>query len=96
MEPTINLDLRPRSSRSVVREREDLEELLKTPGWKRFAAHCTEEYKGNGYFTRMGHALKSNDPVAGPALHKTSLAVEELVNWVSWRVNELKGAVDNE
>ena len=92
---TVRLDVSPRSSNSIVREREALEELVKTEGWSIFLQHCTTEFKGGGYFARMGAAINTNDPLAPKVLHRAALEIERLANWPMQRLLELQGVVDD-
>ena len=90
----IHLSALPVSSNQVVREREALEELLKTEGWQVFLRHCTDEWKGDGFFQQIGISLRSNNAVDPAVVHRTALAVERLLQWPVNRLNELQGVTD--
>ena len=83
------------SVEDIVREREDYEELLSTAGWRRFVRRATEEWKGDGFFSRVGTALKSTDPTDAKVVYKTALEIERLMNYPTDRVRELKGIVED-
>lgn len=83
-----------RSSEDVAHEREVLEELLHSEGWIVFVRRVQAEWRGDGYFARMGIALKSDDPLAPKVIHNTSIEVERMIQWPLDRVKALKGAAD--
>lgn len=80
-----------KSTEDLVRERESLEELLKSPGFAIFEKYVVEEWSGSGYFARMGTALAKNDPLAPKVVHEVSLEISRLFQRLRQRVLELKG-----
>ena len=62
-------------------------------GWRRFCAHVTREYKGDGYFNRMNAALQAGG-TAPEVLHKLSLSIAGLLDYPARRIVELKGAAE--
>lgn len=68
------------------RVREALQELLATEGWAIFARHCLAEWTGEGFFQRLGAALKTNDPMAPAVLYNTSMHIQRLLQWPAERV----------
>lgn len=67
-------------------EREDLEELVATRGWRRFVTHALAEYRGEGYFARMGSAKSPEDM---RVVHETAVALFAQLSWVEGRIAEL-------
>lgn len=85
----------PDSVVSVVREREALEELLKTDGWRTFVSHATKEFRGIGFVHRMKTALKTADPgFEARVVDRVADEVLRLLAWPESQVNELKGQVE--
>ena len=85
--------LGPRSG-DVSAEREALQELIGTDGWRAFCAHALREWQGVGYVARMGTALAKDDAIAPRVVHRTAEEVQRLLQWPTDRVLELKGVVD--
>ena len=82
------------ASRELVKKREALQELLQTEGWHYFVRHVLNECRGDGYVSRMGTALLSNDPVAAKVVHQSMQEVLRLLDWPKNQVQDLKGVVD--
>ncbi len=80
----------PRSVDST-RIREALEEMVRTEGWRIFQAHAIREWKGEGFHSRIGTALKSPDPLAAKVVHETSLSIFRLLQWPADQIVDLKG-----
>jgi hypothetical protein len=70
-------------------EREALEDLLRSEGWRIFLERVYQEWQGPGYFARMGTALKAADPLEAKVVHKTSLEVTGMLQWPKARLAEL-------
>lgn len=75
----------------LVHEREALEELIQSDGWRYFKNRTMEETSGKGYVARMQTALTSSDIVAAQVVHRTMLEVQRMLQWVPNRINELHG-----
>lgn len=87
----------PTEKRSdTTHKREALEELIQSDGFRLFVQHALDEWKGDGYVSRMGHALSKDDPIAAKVVHATSLEIVRLLQWPSDMVRELKGSTDDE
>jgi hypothetical protein len=80
----------PRSE-DIVQEREALQELVQTNGWRLFVLRALREHEGVGYVARMGTALTGNDPLAPKVVHQTSLELKRLLQWPEQRLAELNG-----
>lgn len=85
---------RTRSSVELSHEREVLEELLRSEGWKIFVRRVADEWRGDGYFARMGTAVASPDPMVAKVVHAVSLEVERVIQWPKTRVEHLGGKVE--
>lgn len=72
-------------------ELEDLEELVATRGWKRLLRRFQYEYRGEGFFSRLGNALARGE-VDTKALYDTSVGIERFLRGVTQRIDELKAA----
>lgn len=79
------------SAEAVTKEREALEELIQTEGWKLFVAHLMHEWKGAGFVERLGMAFTSSDPLDAKVLYKASLEGSRMINWPEARLRQLKG-----
>jgi hypothetical protein len=77
--------------RNVAAEREALEGLVRSDGWKLFCAHIEMEWSGLGYFARMGTALASADTVNPKAVHQAALEIRRTLEWPAYQIRELKG-----
>jgi hypothetical protein len=77
---------------SETREREALEELVASAGWKYFATRCLEETQGLGYRARMSAALMSGDPNDAKVVHRSMLEIERMLKWVLDRIEMLREA----
>ncbi len=76
-------------------EREDLEALVRSPGWERFCRFARREWLGPGYRQRMREALDKNAPPE--VLHGidyTSRAVETLLTFPMERLNQMARNVE--
>jgi hypothetical protein len=80
------------SSEDATREREALEDLLKSDGWAVFQRRVLAEWAGEGYFSRMGAAVQSDDPLAAKVVHRVSLEIQRGLQWPVDRVKALRGA----
>lgn len=81
----------PRSE-DIIKEREALQELVQTAGWRMFVAKATREYQGAGYHQKMGTALTdNNDNLKARVVHQTALEMMRLMQWPSDRLRELTG-----
>lgn len=84
----------PVSSEEVIHEREALEEMLRSDGWTIFAKRVMNEWAGQGYFTRMGGAVVSDDPIAPKVIHRTAIEMQNMLTWPKNRVQHLGGKVE--
>jgi len=96
MPQPVRLHDNPETHEEVVREREALEEMIRTDGWRYFLAHVSREFEGFGYRARMKIALGSTDPIAARLADRTADEVIRLVQWPTNQVNELKGVVEED
>jgi hypothetical protein len=78
-----------KSAEDLIREREALEEMLRSEGWAVFVARVTDEWAGQGYFSRMGAALASDDSVAPKVVHRTSIEMQRMLQWPKDRLQHL-------
>lgn len=84
----------PVSSEALIEEREALNALLQSDGWKYFKAKVLTEMQGEGYWQRMGTAVQDPTGVAAKVQHLTSIEVLNMLNYPANRVLELKGQVE--
>lgn len=76
-------------------EREELESLLMTPGWIRFASYAKEQWGPVGYGMRLKRAIaqareaKTDLGEAVARVDAANDAVNELLSWVQARVTQL-------
>ena len=82
------------SSEQLTHEREVLEAMIRSEGWKLYVQRVANEWKGDGYFARQGQALASGDPVAPIVVHRTALEIERVLQWPFERVRRLHGNTD--
>lgn len=75
------------------KEREDIEEMLQTDGWRWFVNYVMDRYQGGGYFNAMGQALKSDNQMKPMIFHETALEVMRVINAPAARLNQLRGDV---
>jgi ABC-type Fe2+-enterobactin transport system substrate-binding protein len=72
---------------SEPNEREDLESLLKAPGWLRLINHSRKEWAGDGYAAKIKlairHATEKNENVA-EAVQRVDAANDEVNAVLSW------------
>lgn len=80
------------SSEDIAHEREVLEDLLRSEGWRVFVRHVANEWKGTGYYTRMNTVLKSPKPEEAILVHQCSEAIITAVMWPDRRIAELTEA----
>lgn len=83
-----------RNSADLAHEREVLEDMLRSEGWQVFVRRCALEWRGDGYFARMGQAVESADTIAAKVLHRVSVEIERAIQWPSDRVKHLKGQTE--
>ncbi len=72
------------------REREALEELVQTEGWRFFERHLREKWTGPGFLARLGSAFDP-DPQAAKVLYLTAGEVLHEMQWPEYRLRELVG-----
>lgn len=86
---------RHRSSPELAHEREVLEDMLRSEGWRVFVQRVADEWKGDGYHARMGAALQDTaDPLSPRVIHRTSIEMERMCQWPVTRVRDLKGSAE--
>lgn len=71
-----------------VNEREALQELVASEGWKFVVAKLRLEYQGAGYFQRMQTALEKGSKEAR-VLNETAKAVLAFITYPQMRINDL-------
>lgn len=86
--------LRMVRSADLLHEREVLEEMLRSEGWVVFVRRVQKEWRGDGYFARMGIALRDADPLAAKVVHATSLEMERMIQWPKDHVAHLGGKTE--
>ncbi len=79
------------SSDDTAKEREALEDLIRSEGWTVFVRHVAKEWKGGGYYARMNTVLKSASPAEAMVVHRCSEEVITIVTWPDRRIAELIG-----
>lgn len=79
------------SRADTTRLREALEELVRTEGWRIFCAYVDREWKGDGFHSRIGSDLKSDNPLATQVTYRTSLEIFRALQWPTNHILELKG-----
>lgn len=70
-------------------ERENLEALIASPGWAIFQRRVIAEWRGEGYFARMGTAVATDDPLGAKIVHGVSLEIERMLKWPAARITAL-------
>jgi hypothetical protein len=76
-------------------EREDFEELMKAPGWLRFAEYCRKQWGPVGYGQRIKRAVtqaiqdKTDPGHAVACVDAANNAVNEVLTYPQQRVNQL-------
>ncbi len=70
-------------------EREALDVLVHSDGWRVFCDKVRLEWLGEGYYQRMAAALSSTDPLAAKVVHQTSREMLHMLTWPEARVAEL-------
>ena len=73
-------------------ERESLEGLVESDGWRIFWEHARNEWRGPGYIARMEAALSfgTGDLNKAKTVHETAKDIERLLLWPAQRVKELQ------
>lgn len=85
----------PETALEVIRQREALEELVKTDGWRVFLAYVAQEWEGRGYRARMKSALNNtNDPIGPRVVDRAADEISRLMKWPNNQIAELKGVAD--
>lgn len=82
---------RSSSTAELVHEREQLEEMLQSDGWRIFVRRCADEWRGDGFHKRIGVAVNSGDAFAPKVAYAVSLEIERMLQWPVDRVKSLKG-----
>lgn len=82
----------PRTAAEAAKIREDYEELIRTPGWRRFVDYITDRYSGGGYFNAMGNALKSGDQMKPLVYHETACEIMRAINHPVVMIQDLRGS----
>lgn len=84
---------------SVTQEREDLEQLVSTPGWMRFLNHVRREWgnpeDGGGQRFMVAHRqvlANTNDTDALSQMRQIAVAQREIHTLISWVEETLKAA----
>ena len=81
-----------RHNEDIVKEREALQELVGTVGWRMFIAKATRDYQGESYHAQMGRAFESGtDNLEARVVHRTAIEVLRLLAWPTNRLRELSG-----
>lgn len=76
----------------IAEEREALEDLLQSKGWRVFESYVAKEWQGIGYYHRMSGVLNSLKPEEAILIHKCSVEIVKTVTWPKRRVAELMEA----
>jgi hypothetical protein len=85
----------PETADEVVRQREALEELVGTEGWRIFVAHVRREWEGPGYRSRMAAALGlAGGTIEPTVIHRTSTELLRVIQWPTDQIAELKGVAE--
>jgi hypothetical protein len=79
----------PTTAEQAAHEREVLEDLVKSEGWRIYVRRCESELKGEGFFARITTALAKNDPVEPRVVHRTALELAGMLQWPQKRIEEL-------
>lgn len=79
-------------SNELAEEREALEDMLQSKGWRAFEAYLAREYQGVGYFQKMNTILEGKEPEQAILLHRTSKEIVKAMTWPKRRVQELTEA----
>lgn len=78
------------SSNEIAEEREALEDMLQSKGWRVFESYVAKEWQGIGYYVRMNGVLTSAKPEEAILIHKCSKEIVATVKWPERRVKELE------
>lgn len=76
----------------LAEEREALEDLLQSKGWRILESHIAEEWQGIGYYSRMNSVLESTAPEEARVIHRCSKEIVKAFTWPKRRVIELSEA----
>lgn len=82
----------PRTAADAAKEREDFEELIRMPGWRRFVEYITDRYTGLGYFNAMNTALKDADPNTPKIFNETAKQMMTVLSYPIMQIRDLKGS----
>lgn len=84
-------------------EREELDELVKSPGWARFVAHVekewgTAEHGGGAYFTMAARKAsdQTDDATALAYLRQICVAQKQIHGLLAWVYGSLKDATKHD
>ena len=84
-------------------EREDLDALVRSPGWARFVAHVekewgTAEHGGGAYFTMAARKAsdQTDDATALAYLRQICVAQKQIHGLVGWVYDSLKDATKHD
>lgn len=81
---------------SDEREREELEELLKTPGWRRLVDYARRTWAGDGYAQKLKLAINdakaagTNVAEAVERVDASNEAINAVLSWPAGRVQALE------
>lgn len=78
-------------SEDLAAEREALEDLIRSEGWRIFRRRTDDEWKRAGYYARMSAVFNSNMPAEAMVIHRCAEEIDKAVSWPERRVTELKG-----
>lgn len=73
----------------IAEEREALEDLLQSKGWRVFENYVATEWQGIGYFHRMNTVLEGAVPQEAQVIHRCSKEIVKTVLWPKRRLAEL-------
>lgn len=76
----------------IAEEREALEDMLQSKGWRVFESYVAKEWQGIGYYSRMNGVLSGKTPEEAILIHKCSKEIISTVMWPKRRVVELTEA----
>lgn len=84
---------------SDEREREELEELVKMPGWRRLIDHARADWAGDGYAQKLKIAIRDAQASAqdvGEAVQRVDAANEAVNAVLSWPTARLQALTRQE
>ncbi len=76
----------------IAEEREALEDMLQSKGWRVFESYVAKEWQGIGYYHRMNGVLSGKTPEDAILIHKCSKEIVTTVTWPKRRLAELTEA----